>query len=174
MVSRHYNEGFRSPAVDGDRTETINDTIGHRGDDVETTTLAGRAAAIFRAINSNLKVYPTLDDSVQLTTAAGAWTLGAFATIIPASTITSRFDLVRVYLRNISAQDAYELALYYGPSDTELIRIPFEGIAGGKIDHLPLQSEIIPANSRIRAKIAAANGGSETCEVKLGYFEYES
>lgn len=170
----HHNEEQRSPILDGAGDETINKVIGARADDPETTTLAGRTHAVWDHEHAVGRVYPMGASSIGATGGVGAWTLGAFVEIVPASAITSKFHIHHVFIRNISAQDEYELVLYQGAGDVEIGRVPFEGIAGGKIDSVAVKVPIISANARIRAKIMTAGGGSRTAEFKLGYHLFSS
>lgn len=118
-------------------------------------------------------VYPTLANGVTITGAAGAWTLGAFAEIVPASTIASIFDIHHVSIEGISANDVYELVLYYGATDIECGRVRFTKTAVmDSVMNMPIQTPRIPANSKVRAKVASKGGGSDTVDLSVFYHVY--
>jgi hypothetical protein len=117
--------------------------------------------------------YPTLANGVTVTGAAGAWTLGAFVEIVPASTITSEFDIHYVSVEALSANDVYELHLFYGAGDTFAGSIRFvKNAAVDAVVNAPFMTELIPANSRIRAKLATKGGGSDTADISIVYHTY--
>jgi len=118
------------------------------------------------------QVYPTLAGGVVLT-AGAAWTLGAFAQIVPATTITERFDIHHVCVEGLSANEVYEVVLYYGATDIECGRVRV--VKNANLDgtmNIPLQTPILPADSKIRAKVATAGGG-DTATVSIFYHIYD-
>ena len=125
-------------------------------------------------IHSVSKVYPTLDDGVEVAGAAGAWTLGDFVQIVPVNTIASPFDIHWISIENCSAEDVYELALY--AATTEIGRVRFSAsITVGLHPILPpikFQCAIIPANTQIQAKAANAGGGAESVTISIHYHTY--
>jgi len=116
-------------------------------------------------------VYPTLASGVTVT-AGAAWTLGAFVEVVPASTITDEFDIHYVSIENISANDVYELHLYYGAGDTLAGMVRFvKNAAVDAVVNVPFMTPLIPANSRIRAKLASASGG-DNADISVFYHTY--
>ncbi|MFA5401808.1 MAG: hypothetical protein WC359_15255, partial [Dehalococcoidia bacterium] len=94
-------------------------------------------------------------------TAGAAWTLGDFsADIIAAADITNPFDLHWAELSGPDTNASYEIVLYYGAADTEYCRCAFTrtGVFTSSIT-VPLQGPIIPAGSRIRAKLMSDQAG---------------
>ena len=117
------------------------------------------------------RTYPTLANGVTVT-AGAAWTLGAFVEIVPASTITSEFDIHYISVESLSANEVYELHLFYGAGDTFAGAVRFvKNAAVDAIVNAPFMTPLIPANSRIRAKIATAGGG-DTADISVFYHEY--
>jgi hypothetical protein len=111
-------------------------------------------------IHSDCRVYPTLAGGVALTGGA-AWTLGAFAQIVPASTITNDFDIHWLCIEGLDTNAVYEIVLYSGAGDVEVGRVRV--VKNANLDgtmNIPFQTPIIAANSRIRAKVADSAGGS--------------
>ncbi len=114
------------------------------------------------------QVRPTGAAGVTVTSAGGAWTLGNFSNdIIATSDITLPFDLHWVVLSNESSNAEYELVFYYGPTDIECARVVFSRSNPTlRSTELHLQTPILPAGSRIRAKLMDSVGGS-ACGVKV-------
>ena len=125
-------------------------------------------------IHMSSKVYPTLADGVTVTADVTAWTLGSFAVVVPASTITSDFDIHHISVEALSANDIYELVLYSGAdlSETEIGRVRFTKNANqdGTMD-VPFQTPIVSANSQIKAKLAT-KAGSSTADISIYYHTY--
>lgn len=118
-------------------------------------------------------VRPTGAAPITLTSGAGAWNLGAFSNdIIAANDITEEFDLHWGDISAPSANDDYEIVLYYGAGDTECARISFSrsGVFVGSIQ-VGTMTPRIPANSRVRAKMMDGTG-SRTANIKLAGHEY--
>jgi hypothetical protein len=170
----HYTEGEQPPAVDGTGNDSFREVIGNRNDDVETTTLAGRTHSLEDHVHTPSKCYPTLADGVTVTAEAADWGVGgALVEIIPASTITSKFDIHYVNIEDVSAARSYELILYQGAGDEEVGRIRFTKTAGlDPVLDRAIQTPIIPANARVRARLASAGAVADTVNVSLHYHEY--
>jgi len=114
------------------------------------------------------QVYPELADPITVTANATAWTLGNYAEIIPADTITSKFHLHYAEISNISANDIYELRLYSGT--TLIASVTFTKSASGAPDDvIPFSSPHIPANGQVQAKLACKSASANTADVKLFY-----
>lgn len=128
---------------------------------VKADTLASK----LRGVADNTKVYPTLAAATTVAAAAGAFTLGAFVQIVPATTIVSDCYIDAVEIEAISAALKGELVLYHGAGQTEFARLAF--VAAGRYT-LSAQKKI-PANDKIEAKFATTAGGSQTCDVRLSY-----
>lgn len=147
---------------------------GTADDAYDAETLGGRTHQLIHHIHGDTEVYPTLAAGVVVTGAAGAWGEGAFAEIVPASTITTAFDIHWVNVEALSGNDTFELSLYYGASDTECARIRLVQTAAqsATLQH-QMMTPVIPANSRIRAKLASLGGGSDTATVSIQYHTYD-
>ncbi len=116
-------------------------------------------------------VYPTLANGVPLTGGA-AWTLGALVEIVPASTITDKFDIHHLSIEDLSAIEVYEIVLYYGAGDTECGRVRItKSTNNDGVGDIPFQTVVIPANERIRAAVAT-EGGSDTATISIKYHLY--
>ncbi|MDD5220292.1 MAG: hypothetical protein PHV11_06985 [Candidatus Bipolaricaulis sp.] len=119
-------------------------------------------------IHSVQMVRPTGAAGITVTSAGGAWTLGNFSNdIIAAGDVNLPYDLHWVVVSNESANAEYELVFYYGPTDIECARVVFSRSNPTlRSTELHLQSPILPAGSRIRAKLMDSAGGS-ACGVKV-------
>jgi len=119
------------------------------------------------------RVAPSGAASILVSSAGGAWTLGAFsADIIAAGFVPARFDIHWVDVANISANAEYEMVFYYGPADTEACRIVYTR-SGPQLTSFQIhtQTEVLPIGSRIRAKLMDSAGGGAT-NVKICYHQY--
>ncbi|MEA3225152.1 MAG: hypothetical protein U9Q07_04315 [Planctomycetota bacterium] len=134
-------------------------------------TAADKITSIDSHVHGAQGVYPTLADGVSLTTNAADWVLGAIVEIIPASTITDDFDIHEVLIEDINIADkTYELVLYYGAGDVEAGRVRFSaGTTKGGVPNGTMRTPIMPANSRLRGKLAIEDGGSKTAQISVRY-----
>jgi len=119
-------------------------------------------------IHSAQRVRPSGAAPITLTSGAGAWNLGAFsADIIPAGAEALPFDLHWVDISNPDTNADYEVVFYYGPTDIEAARVAFSrNQVQFRSFQIHLQSEMLPAGSRVRAKMMDSIGGS-TCGAKV-------
>lgn len=161
------------PAQDSAKNVVWGDVIGNKNDTHSGDSLVGRIKTLLEHTHKPSKVYPTLANGVTVTGGA-AWILGAFAVIVPASTITDEFDIHHISIENISANDAYEIVLYSGAdaAEVEIGRVRFTKNANlDSILNIPIQTPIIAANSQIKAKVASS-GGSDNVTVSIFYHTY--
>ncbi len=152
-------------------------------DQHDVETYFGKFRLLHEHFHTAQKVYPTQAEEVggdegggvTLATAAGNWALGTITEIVPASKITSEFDIHEVLVEDVNTTGkTYELVLYYGGSDIECGRTRFAATANkGGVPAVAMQSILIPANSRIRAQLAVEDGGSKTIKLSLRYHEYD-
>jgi len=125
-------------------------------------------------VHSQQYVYPTLADAVSLTTAAGDWAQGTLTEIVPASTITSPFDIHEIIVETVNTADkTYQLDLYHGASDTFAgsVRFRADSVRGGS-GSLTIMTPIIPANDKLTAKLSIQDGGSKTASISVRYHTY--
>ncbi len=174
MSGAHYPEGTQVPDVDSTANDTVRDVVGNRDDGHSTSTLRGESHSAEDHFHSPSKVYPTLADGVTVTAQAADWGVaGALAEIIPASTITSDFDIHFINIEDVSAARVYELILYQGASDVEVGRIRFAKTAGlDPVLDRRVQTGIIPANARIRARLTSGGVVADTVDITLQYHMY--
>lgn len=169
----NYSSDQLVPAVDSANNVTTADVVGNKSDTHDGDSIAAIAHTLEEHEHAESKVYPTLANGVTVTTAAGAWALGALVEIVPASTITDDFDIHAVDVEGISANDVFELVLYQGAGDTEIGRIRFVRSAVQSATlNTAIQTPIVPANARIRAAVACAAGGAKTVDISVRYHTY--
>lgn len=135
---------------------------------------SGRIHVLNDHVHSAQKVYPTGADPVTLVSGAGAWNLGDFTQVIPASTVTLPFDLHWIVISNPDSNEDYEIVLYYGASNIEACRVSFTRTnVFTSSQNLPLQTVVMPANSRVQGKMMDGTGGATT-KIKLFYHTYHT
>ena len=159
------------PDINSADNNYFGDVIGNKEDTWRGSSLVSILRKVEERLNTAAKCYPTLADGVVLTTAGGAWTLGALVEIVPADTITSEFLIYYVYIETVSKTDVYEVVLY-DTAEAEIGRLrtsrdTLYPQAGG----LAISTTVIPANTKISAKLANKTGGGETMTVSLHYIE---
>lgn len=137
-------------------------------------TLLGYQNSLYQHVHQQARCYPSLADGIVVTGGVPAWTLGNFAEIIPANTITSAFDIHFIVVENVSAQDIYEMVLYTGTVGNEVeigrVRIDRESATSGA-QNVPIQIPAQSANSRISAKLASKSGG-DSATISVYYHWY--
>jgi len=166
---------FVVPSADSADNVYAMDVVGNKSDTHAGDSLYSKVMRAEQHIHSASKVYPTLADGVTITSVSGAgtWTLGTVVQVVPASTITNDFDVHYVSIESISANGVFELVLYYGAGDTEAGRVRFtKNAAQDSVLNIPIQTVIIPADSRVRAALASIDDGGQTADISLFYHEY--
>ena len=128
--------------------------------------------------NKQARVYPTLANSTLLTSGATPWLLGSFIQFVPVNTITSPFKIEYINFSAFSSQgNTVEVVLYSGlaGSEVEIGRVRANGGAaatGNKEPQMPIHCPILPANTRISAKMACSVTSAQTCTASIIYFTY--
>jgi len=119
------------------------------------------------------KVSPSGAAGIAVTSGAGAWNLGAFsADIIAAGAVALPFDIHGVDIENPDANAEYELVLYYGAADTEAGRCTFTRTNAITISRsTSMQTPLIPAGSRVRAKLMDS-AGAASITIKIWFHTY--
>ncbi len=126
-------------------------------------------------LHSAQLVAPSGAAPIALASGGGAWTLGNFSNnIIAADAVTLPFDLHWVVVEGPSANAWYEIVLYYGGTDIECARAAWgrTAVFTNSIS-IPVMTVILPASSRIRAKMMDDTGGA-TAQIKVFYHTYPS
>lgn len=120
-------------------------------------------------------VYPSLTDGASVVSANSDWTMGAYATVIPASTIGTAFQLTAVNIESCDKNAVFELELYQGDGDTRITTVRFAVIGGffGNCVYRFSSAEIA-ANARVRARLASSDGlaNQATITISVRYIVY--
>lgn len=150
--------------------------VGILTDDESKNTLFGNMYTLLKHFHSPSKVYPTLaNETVINKLNSNAWGLDvAFTQIIPVNIIPNPFDLHYVNIGTISNNDEYELILYKGanPNEVEIARISFDRSTTSTEASIPVQTELLPANTRVSAKLTSRGTQARNISLKLHYHEY--
>ena len=149
------------------------DVIGSKIDTSAGNSLYSKVSSILSQVANISKVYPTLADGVQVIAGVGAWQLGSFAVVVPASTITSNFSIYSISIEDyLGGAGAFELILYSGANGAEVeicsTRIYRSGTYGyaGMVN---VRTPITLGNSQIKAKLASQTGGSQSLVISIYY-----
>jgi hypothetical protein len=119
------------------------------------------------------KVYPTLANGVQVIGAAGVWTFGNFAVVVPANAIAKSFTIYNIAIEDsVGGGGVFSLHLFAGPDGSEVnigeVRFCRTGTYGYS-GFVPIITPAIPANTQIKAKLASQSGGGQSIVISLYY-----
>lgn len=145
---------------------------GTYGDSHSASTMNARIKTLTEHIHGESKCYPTLGAGIALATHADPWTLGTITEIVPASTITSDYDIHFLSIESLDDNGVYELHLFHGAGDTAAGCVRFTKNANqDATTNIPLVTVLVPANDRLRAQLASSVGNSNAT-VAVSYHEY--
>ena len=119
------------------------------------------------------KVYPTLAAGATVVSSTANWTYGAYAVIVPANTITNAFRVDALSISSCNRDAVFQLELYQGAGDDIItaIRFAVEGGFFGNQVYI-IGSEIVAANSQIRARVASSNGAGAVATLRVSIVYY--
>lgn len=164
------------PSQNSASNNYVRDVMGNKNDDNNGDSLYSFSYKMDKHFHSPAMVYPTLANATVISKAnSSAWGLDASPTeIIPASTITSPFDIHYVNIGAISNNDQYELILFSGAvgAETEIARVSFDRSVTATEGSIPCQTIILSENSRISAKLTSSATLIRSISVKLNYNIY--
>ena len=147
----------------------------------QTDLLPADIADVLRYTTQVIKVYPLLANSVLLTAAAGGWTFSNWVEIVPANTITSDCLVLGILLSQLVGGGSIEYICQLGKggagAETAIASFPMGVIATSNVgfgitlpSFLPI-GILLPANTRIAARLANDLSTGYSMEVKLIYVE---
>lgn len=122
------------------------------------------------------KLYPTGVTPVTLTSGASSDLFGDWVEIIPASTVTNKFDPHMIYIANVS-----DVARYYvveigcgGAGSEEVLGRTVTGATSSSkgVVQFNLQMPRCDANIRLAARVKDDEAATNTIDVAIGYHEY--
>lgn len=157
------------PPVDGVANLLVKDVVGNREDGADTNTIQGRAEDAWQQAHTGQMVYPILATGVLVTAHTNAWTLGAYATLVPVNAIDCDFHIHHICICSASANGGYELRFYRGTERLAIVTFTRtdkkDDVAG-----LDITMRHLLANSQVRIKLASSNAAQEdTVRVKVWY-----
>lgn len=151
------------------------DVLGNKND----TNSGDSARAVLELMDDHFhkgqQCYPDLDDAITVASSASAWTYGAYVEIIPVNTITSDFDIHWLNISAISANDEYEVQFATGLAGAEvnIACASFERTAvQSQEGSISMQGPIIPANTRVSARLASKAAAANSANFKVHYHTY--
>ncbi len=164
------------PTVNGTANNTFVDVIGSKDDTHDANSLYGRAHTVAEHFHKASQSYPDKTDGIAIASSDIAWGAGTglpYIEIVPASTITSDFDIHEIILEAMETNAVYQCDLYYGDGNTfagssRFVRETNKTTVSGK----RIQTPIIPANSKVTGKLFSSTASSDTAQVSLYYHTY--
>jgi hypothetical protein len=147
-----------STADSADNVDIV-DVIGGKTDTWQGDSLYALHLITAVRYHAETLVYPTLASGAAIVSDVGVWTWGAYATIVPASTITVAYHMLAIQVESCDQNGVFELEIYQGAADDLIaaFRLVVEGGFFGNVRY-ELSAEPTAANSRIRARMAGGNG----------------
>jgi hypothetical protein len=164
---------FTVPSINSADNTYAMDVIGNKSDDESGDSVYAEAYKVSKHIHSPCLCYPTLANGITLASTTTIWQLGAITDIVLANTIASPFDIHWVTVEGVSATGVYELHLFHGASDTFIGSIRFTKTAAqDAAKDYKFMCPILPANDRIRGKLASNNAVADTATISVAYHVY--
>jgi len=161
-------------AVDSTANGTINDVIGNKTDTHDGDSVMAGIHVLNEHAHKASKVVPSGAPGIQVAAGdAASWTLGSFVQIVAENGITSAFDIHFINLEVVSATGTYEVVLYAVETEISRFRFTVVGTPNNlKYTPIPIQTDIIPANTKIQAKVMSSSGAADTITISLFYHIY--
>lgn len=160
------------PTQNSSDNNYIQDVVGNKTDGHSGNSLIAIAHTLEEHVHKEARCYPNLANGITMTAGAGAWNLGTITEIIPASTITDDYDIHYISVEDISANDVYQIILYYGSGDVFAGETRFtRSSVQSNTFHIPIITPVMPANDRVRAQLASASGNNNAV-ISLFYHTY--
>ncbi len=171
----HYGRNVGSvndltvPTIDTADNVDMVDVVGNKSDTHDGDSVRAMLHRLDEHAHKPSRTWPTLANGVDVV-AGAAWVLGNFAEVAAVNDIGVDFDIHHISVEALTANDVYEIVLYAGTTEIARARVVKNANQDGTMN-IPVQCEILPANTQIQAKLASASGG-DTATVSLFYHEY--
>jgi hypothetical protein len=172
--------GAASAATAAATAATINANVGTKNDWVAVPYVAGNPTLLayivtgYYHVHGEAFLFPIAANPVTVTSAAAAWTLGAFAELIAAGATDRDFDLHWMQIGDISAVGNYELLIYKGLAGAE---VQIGGICFSRTDNFsgeanqPVQVPQQVAGTRISVALRDSTTSARSCIAKtIGHY----
>jgi hypothetical protein len=169
------NTDLTVPTADSAANTTLRDVVGNKTDTVAGDSLYALTLDVYENMNRQVYVYPTLAAGATVLSGTADWSYGAYAEVVPASTITNDYHIRSVQIETCDENAIFQLELYSGAGDTLVSAVRFS-VAGGFFGNsvYVIGSAHVAANSRLRARIASSNGtaAQATTTVSVSYVQH--
>jgi hypothetical protein len=164
-----------TPSQNSAANASVADVIGSKTDNHLGDSLYARVDELYDQFQEERLVYPTLAAGATVVSANTDWVYGAYAQIIPASTIVSPFHVMIVSIESCDRDAVLQLQLYQGAADTIISTVRFAvngGFFGNQL--YDIKSGEVPANARVRARLASSDGTANiaTITISVVYFRH--
>lgn len=163
------------PTADSADNVHMRDVIGNKTDTHDGDSIYAFIDAALEHMHNQSRVWPTGGDGTNVVSSTASWSVSNNYTneIIPASRITSDFDIHFISIEAISANGVYELALWNMTTQTLIGTVRFTKNANlDAVMNVPIQTPIQAANSKIGGKLLSSPGTQDTVTVSLFYHTY--
>lgn len=163
------------PTQNSANNVSIRDVIGNKTDTHDGDSIYAFVETALDHVHNQARVYPTQAAGVTVAAAGAAWTLTNNFTnqVVPASTITSDFDIHYISIENLSANAVYELVLYNMTDGIEIGRCRFtKNAAQDGTMNVPMQTPIQDGNDKIGARLASSTAVEDTVTFSIFYHIY--
>lgn len=153
----------------------IKDVIGNKNDDEDGDSLYAEAYIAKKHMHAKMYIYPELAPYVVATSHTTAYTYGDYVEIVPADTITLPFDVHYADVDNMDTTGEYVIEIAKGTVGNEEKISCFSvnrSVNKTSSEGQPIQNPIMPANTRICARVAHSVGGGAQAGIKVAYHEY--
>jgi len=163
------------PLPDSLGNDHMSDVIGNKDDTIAGDSIMALLKRAAGRLNNPSRVYPSLADGIDVISGAGAWALGGAVEILPAGAVSEAFLVFYVKIEAVSLTDVYEIILYSGAlADVEVGRFRTQRDAAfPQAGGVPISTEIIPADTRLSARIANQTAPVATLTVSIHYIGLE-
>ena len=132
------------------------------------TNLKSEVDAIWECRTAGTLLYPYLASGVAVASANADWVFGPYAVVVPANAITNRYHVLGICLCACDQDACFMLELYQGDDDALVGTVAF-AVKGGFWGNAvyPLYACIVPANERLRARLASSNGSGAVATARV-------
>jgi hypothetical protein len=163
------------PGVNSTDNAYMRDVIGNKSDTNVGNSLYARVDELYDNFQEERFVYPSLAAGATIVSANANWAYGAYAEVVPVNTISNPFHVTIVSIESCDRDAVFQLELYQGAADTIISAVRFavdNGFFGNQV--YTIGSAEVPANARVRARIASSNGLAQiaTITISIVYLEH--
>lgn len=125
------------------------------------------------SLSGQLGVHPVAADGVTATCNAAAWnTTGAWAEVVPPSTITADFWLESIVIEEVNAADSFLFQVAVGAAASEVIIAAARGVFGHATNCgtliIPIRKKVAK-NARIAVRASCKSTNARTAVVSISY-----